>query len=120
MVQAHLYLCQTCVRDSVPPPGEPTRGRRLADAVETLLSAAPAEHRPILRRVACLNACLSPCSIALRAPGKLALRFSRLGPDDAVDVVALAAAYGRSNDGNLAGEALPPALRNKLSARAPH
>ena len=118
--QAHLYVCQTCVRDLAPPPGEPTRGRLLADAIATILDAAPPEAwRPTLRRVACLNACLSPCSVALRAPGKLALRFSRLGPEAAADVVALAAAYGRSNDGDLPEDALPPALKNKLSARAP-
>ena len=120
MSQAHLYVCQTCVRDREPPPGEPTRGRLLAEAIETLLAALPAEAwRPILRRVACLNACLSPCSIALRAPGKLALRFSRLAPEDAGAVVTLAAAYGRSNDGDLPEDALPPALQNKLSARVP-
>ena len=118
MPQPHLYVCETCLRDEVPSPGEPTRGRRLANAIEELLAQAAGE-RPTLRRVACLNACLSPCSVALRAPGKLALRFSRLTPDDAAAVVTLAEAYGRSNDGALPAEALPPALRNKQSARAP-
>jgi len=116
--QTHLYVCQTCVRDLVPPPDGPTRGRRLADAIEGLLSAATGAL-PTLRRVACLNACLSPCSVALRAPGKAALRFSRLGPEHAADVLALAAAYGRSNDGDLPRASLPSALRDKQSARAP-
>lgn len=118
MSPAHLYVCQACVRDLKPSPGEPTRGRRLADAIEGLLKHV-AGDRPILRRVACLNACLSPCSVALRAPGKLALRFSRLGPEDAGAVVALVAAYGRSNDGDLPAAALPPSLQSKQSARAP-
>lgn len=117
MGQTHLYVCQTCVRDIVPPPDGPTRGRQLADAVEGLLNAL--DIRPTLRRVACLNACLSPCSIALRAPGKLALRFSRLGPEHAGEVVALAAAYGQSNDGHLPASALPASMQDKLSARAP-
>lgn len=117
MGQTHLYVCQTCVRDLVPPPDGPTRGRQLAEAIEGLLSTL--DIRPTLRRVACLNACLSPCSIALRAPGKLALRFSRLGPEHAADVVALAAAYGRSNDGDLPASALPLSMQDKLSARVP-
>ncbi len=115
-----LYLCETCVRDAVPPPGEATLGRQLADAVEKILTRDPsAAGDLIFRRTACLNACLSPCSVSLRGPGKLSLRISRLSPADAGAVAALALAYHQSDAGDLADSYWPPGLRAKLSARAP-
>lgn len=113
-----LYLCETCVRDAVPPPGETTLGRQLADAVERLLEPAR-RGTLILRRTACLNACLSPCSIALRGLGKQSLRVSRLTPADAEAVAALALAYHASAAGEIPDDCWPAGLRARLSARAP-
>jgi len=114
-----LYVCETCLRDRQPAPGEATLGRRLGDAVEAALEALPPAGRPIFRRVACLNACLSPCSIALRARGKVGLRLSRLAPADAPAVAALAELYCRSADGDPPPALWPAALHAKLSARTP-
>ena len=120
MADDRLYVCETCLRDEIPPPGEATRGRRLAGRIEAALAALPAgAPRPLLRRVACLNACLSPCSVALRAGGKESLRLSRLEPAEAESLARLALAYCRSADGRLAEADWPDGLRAKLSARSP-
>jgi len=120
MRSERLYVCETCVRDA--PPDEDGRplGRRLAAAIEAELARRPAlEARLLLRRVHCLNACLSPCSVALRAPGKASLRFSRLALQDASAVLDLAALYCAAPDGEPVPESWPPALAGKNSARTP-
>jgi len=114
-----LYICQTCVRAAALHPGEPSRGRLLADAVEPLLGAHGLGEDFAVRRVSCLGGCLSPCNVALRGQRKYSLRFSRLEPANAPSVVALTLAYVASPDGDLAEDALPADLRDRRTVRTP-
>ncbi len=115
-----LYVCETCLRDELPAAGEVTRGRALAAAIEIALAGQPGGAAvPLLRRVACLNACLSACSVALRGDGKISLRLSRLCAEDAGAVVELARLYALSETGDPPPERWPAGLRGKLSARVP-
>lgn len=100
-------------------PGGVGRGRALAAAVETELGRADLGPNLSFIKVPCLNGCLRPCNVALRADRKYNLRFSRVAPEDAGDVVALAAAYMRSDSGDLSGDAIPATLEGKQSARMP-
>ena len=114
-----LYVCVTCVRDLPIQPGGEGRGRALAVAIEAELDAAELGPGLSFIKVPCLNGCLSPCNVALRAQGKFNLRFSRIRPEDARDVVALASEYLRSDTGDLREEVIPSSLRGKQSARMP-
>lgn len=111
-----LYVCTTCVRDLALAPDEPSRGRRLADA---LVRALAGEGGLRLLQVPCLNGCLNPCNVALRASGKYNLRFSRLSPDDAGAVVELARAYAGHPTGDVPEDAWPEALRGKRTVHTP-
>ena len=122
-----LYVCTTCVRDLRLAPGEPSRGRRLADEVGRRLDgdgdprAGRSHHGPRLHfiRVPCLNGCLSPCNAALRASGKYNLRFSRLQPGDAAAVLDFAGAYLDHPTGDVPEAEWPKALRGKRTVRTP-
>ncbi len=130
MTRHRLYICETCVRDAALAPGERTRGQRLAAEVDDLLRHAGLGADFGFLRVPCLSGCRSPCNVALRAPGKYGLRFSRLTPDDAPAVVELATAYVHHPTGNLPESDWPDAMQGKrtvctppprlLLARAPH
>jgi predicted metal-binding protein len=115
-----LYVCETCIRDAPVAVGAPTFGRRLADAIEALLADGRDDTRDLqLRRVLCLNGCLSPSNIALRTRGKYTLRFGRLEPADAPAVLDFAARYLASTDGNVPERDWPEALRGKNTVRTP-
>ena len=121
-----LYACITCVRDLRLAPGETSRGQQLTDALERgLLDGRRAEHpAPIpghlhFLKVPCLNGCLGPCNIALRASGKYNLRFSRLEPADAPAVLELARAYLEHPTGDVPEEEWPESLRGKRTVRTP-
>lgn len=140
-----LYVCTTCVRDLPLAPDEPSRGRRLADALVRALAGEGGEDGGgdgldrgqsqsrsrgrgrgnsgsgglRLLQVPCLNGCLNPCNVALRASGKYNLRFSRLSPDDAGAVVELARAYAAHPTGDVPEDAWPEALRGKRTVRTP-
>ena len=65
--------------------------------------------------VECLNTCPQPCAAALREPGKVVIRFGRLGPDDAPALLAAAEAYAETENGDLADAAMPERLRAKVT-----
>ena len=125
-----LYVCTTCVRDLRLAPGESSRGRRLADEVERTLGGEGgprADPRPGPRadphlrliKVPCLNGCLNPCNVALRASGKYNLRFSRVGPGDAAAVLDFARIYLGHLTGDVPEAEWPEALRGKRTVRTP-
>jgi predicted metal-binding protein len=114
-MSARIFVCMTCDRYAPTAPGEPTPGRRLALA---LLASARATGREIaVRTVECLNGCPHPCTAALRAPGKCAIRFSSLTPDDAPALIEVAACYAGSFDGDIPPGAMPGHLGSKVSLR---
>ena len=110
-----IFVCQTCNRYAPPKAGEATPGARLAGAMKAAAARAPSPV--VVRTVECLNGCPRPCAAALRAPGKCVIRFAALTADDAAALVEAAALYAQSADGNIADEALPAALRAKVSSR---
>ena len=124
-----LYVCTTCVRDLRLAPGEPSRGQRLADKVQRCLDGRDAgagadggigaDPRLHFIKVPCLNGCLSPCNVALRASGKFNLRFSRLEPDDARAVLAFTRTYLDHPTGDVPEEEWPEALRGRRTVRTP-
>lgn len=115
-----LYICMTCMRDEAVRDDIGTRGSRLAVAVEAaLLADADLAAKIALRRVECLNSCLSHCAVAFRSQGKMGLRFSRLEPENAAAVVEMASKYAASQDGNVAKSDWPEILRSKNTARIP-
>ena len=116
-----LYVCTTCVRDLRLAPGETSRGQRLAEELERRLDGGGIGADPRLHfiRVPCLNGCLSPCNVALRASGKFNLRFSRLEPGEAADVLDLARAYLDHATGDVPEDEWPEALRGKRTVRTP-
>ena len=128
-----LYVCTTCVRDLRLAPGEASRGQRLAEELERGLSDRDGDHDRVdgaggadgagsrlhFIRVPCLNGCLSPCNVALRASGKFNLRFSRLEPDDAAAVLDFARTYLDHPMGDVPEEDWPEPLRGKRTVRTP-
>lgn len=115
-----LYVCRTCPRyEKRPPPGERTAGQMLADRVKELARTWAARDRVNIRVITCLGGCPNPCNVAVAGTGKTRLRFSRLGPDNAADVLELAARYLDSADGDLPPAMLPEDLRDKQTARTP-
>jgi predicted metal-binding protein len=112
-----LFICRTCVRDLRVPPGEKTAGEKLYEAVEAAVAKSGADVP--LRGTACLNGCPSPCNASVRGHGKALIRFSRLTPEDAPALIAMARAYLRHKTGELSAKELPETLRAKVSARAP-
>ncbi len=113
-----LYVCQTCQRDQQLEPGTASRGMRLSAALERALTDAGIDDA-LMVRVACLNGCLNPCNIALRAPRKFSLRLSRLSEADAPRVARLLSAYARHEKGDVPSEDWPDGLSAHLSARVP-
>ena len=114
-----LYVCTTCVRDGPVPPGGSTRGACLATAVREQLKLTPPDGDFDFIQAPCLSGCLSPCNVALRAPRKYNLRFSRVAPEEAAQVVALLHAYMTDPLGNPPDEALPERLRDKRTVHTP-
>ena len=129
MTEHKLFICETCVREQRLAVDQTSRGQQLIAAVKQLLTqqatfqvtsqANPKanENNFALRIVSCLNGCLSPCNIALRCRGKYSLRFSRLNPEDAEAVLNFTRLYIASDDGDVAADQWPAALREKLTVR---
>lgn len=113
-----LFVCQTCQRDAPLDPGTPSRGARLSAALAQEMRAANVGD-VMLVRVACLNGCLNPCNISLRASAKYSLRLSRLDAAHAPAVVELLRAYVENDSGDVPREQWPAALDGHLSARVP-
>jgi predicted metal-binding protein len=110
-----IFICTACDRYSLRSTREMTRGERLARAVK---AAAIADGDAVaVRMVECLNTCPNPCAAALREPGKTVIRFGGLVAEDSDALITAAKLYERSLDGDLASEALPQRLRDKVTGR---
>ncbi|HEY5208983.1 MAG TPA: DUF1636 domain-containing protein [Pseudolabrys sp.] len=119
MAEAHLYICETCVRDRPVGAGEKTLGRQLADAITERLRTTRSSSGALHRVVMCLNGCPRPCNVALRGARRWSLRLGRLTPADASDVVDFFFAYAASPDGDVPPARWPAGLRDKVTMRTP-
>ena len=99
--------------------GGKRQGTFLLEAVHRLIEADPLPEALNLRAVYCLNGCKSPCNVGFRAAGKHHVRFNRLTPENAADVLAYARAYQASATGDLCKEETPAAMRGKMTVRTP-
>jgi predicted metal-binding protein len=128
-----LHLCITCDRfagadeataepSGDATPAEPSRGARLALAVERSLAAAGGGVQ--LLRVDCLDGCTRPCNAALSGRGKPLHRFSGLGPGDVADLVAVARHFAGDPAGDLPDLSTMPGLAaghsTRFRRRLPH
>ncbi|MGE3773208.1 MAG: DUF1636 family protein [Gammaproteobacteria bacterium] len=112
---ALLFVCTTCVRDAARV--TESQGARLARALRERL--AMTGEGLVIREVACLNGCRSPCNVGLRGARRWTYRFSRCTLADVDALLATARRYWASAQGELAAAELPDALRARLSARTP-
>lgn len=110
-----LYVCRTCVRDARVTPDGVSAGALLASQV----IAATRVHRIEVRVVECLNACPSPCNVALRGSGKRTYRFSRVGANDVAALIDFTRHYIARPDGCLDDNEMPLQLVRKLTAKTP-
>ena len=117
---AAFYVCRSCVwsEDRRERDGK-RQGTFLLEAVQARIAAEPLPEALSLRGVYCLNGCKSPCNVAFRAAGKHHLRFSRLTPANARDVLAFARAYQASPTGLLPEEETPEGMRGKTTVCIP-
>ena len=110
---ARIFVCTTCNRYLPPETGAASPGLELAQAMKRL--AAASGTAVAVRMVECLNTCPQPCAAALREPGKVVIRFGRLGPEDAPALLAAAEAYAGTATGDLADIVMPERLRAKVT-----
>ena len=81
--------------------------------------AAALEGRLAVERVACMNVCAQPVTVALRAEGKAAYLFAGVDPARPEDVMAFAALYAATPDGDIFDARPAGALRHCLLGRIP-
>ena len=117
---ATFYVCRSCVwsEDQRERDGK-RQGMFLLEAVRSLIETEPLPETLALRAVYCLNGCKSPCNVGFRAAGKHHVRFSRLTPENAADVLAYARAYQANAAGAVPEEETPGAMRGKMTVRTP-
>jgi predicted metal-binding protein len=98
---ARIFVCTTCNRYEPARQGADSPGLQLARAMKRM--AAAAGNTIAIRMVECLNTCPQPCAAAIRFM------------DDAPALLAAAAAYAETPNGDLAETALPERLRHKVA-----
>ncbi|MBT4425979.1 MAG: DUF1636 domain-containing protein [Rhodospirillaceae bacterium] len=117
---ATLYICRSCVWSEAEREKDGKRqGEFLLEAIKQEILTTPLPNNTGMRAVHCLNGCKSPCNVAFRAAGKHGLRFSRLTPDNAEEVLAFLSAYNESEMGDVAEAEVPEGMRCKQTVRTP-
>lgn len=117
---ATLYVCRSCVWSEAQREIDDRRqGEFLLEAIKQEIERVPLPQNTGLRAVHCLNGCKSPCNVAFRSPGKHGLRFSRLTPENAGEVLSFLGAYLDSEVGDVPETAVPEGMRGKLTVRTP-
>ena len=118
--RATLYVCRSCVWSEAQREIDDRRqGDFLLEAIKQEIERVPLPQNTGLRAVHCLNGCKSPCNVAFRSPGKHGLRFSRLAPENAGEVLSFLGAYLDSEVGDVPETAVPEGMRGKLTVRTP-
>lgn len=104
-----LIVCSTCRG----PDGRDGGGAALLAALRT------GGGNVAVEAMACLWSCGSGASVQLRAPGKVAYVMGRLAAADAPALLAFAAAYADSADGEVPFERWPAGILGHFIARVP-
>jgi predicted metal-binding protein len=112
---AKLYVCMTCrageaIEEDAPRPGA---------MLHAALTAGPAPEGVEIVAVKCLSACSQGASVALSAPGKWSYVYGRMTSEDAVDILAGAAAYAATDDGLVPWRERPVVFRKQSLSRIP-
>jgi predicted metal-binding protein len=116
-----LYICLSCRCRSAEavPEGEPADGRRLYDAVRSLVAEmgprAPVHVLPTL----CFANCERGCTAGIAAPGKWSYLMGELGPEQAGDLLIYAAAYAKAKTGVVLPSGRPASMQTSVIARFP-
>ena len=115
MPRATLYVCMTCKAGQPVPEGAAPPGTMLHAA----LTAGPAPDGVDIIPVECLSACSQGCSVALSKPGAWGYVYGRLSPDNAADILDVAARYAASDAGIVPWRERPEIFRKQSIARIP-
>jgi predicted metal-binding protein len=116
-----LYVCLSCqCRGAEPPaPDASTDGRKLYEAVRSLVAemdgAAPVEVLPTL----CFANCERGCNAGIAAPGKWSYLMGDLAPEHAADLLLYCAAYAAAKAGVVLPSGRPASLHKTVIARFP-
>jgi predicted metal-binding protein len=119
--RSQLFVCVSCrCRGSAPAPeGQATDGRKLYEALASLLEemgeAAPVQLIPTL----CFANCERGCSAGIAAPGKWSYLMGELTPDQAEDLLAYCRAYSNAKTGVVLPSGRPASLAKSVIARFP-
>ena len=104
-----LIVCSTC-RD---PGGATGGGAALLKALRAL------ETTIAVDKMACLWSCGAGASVQLRAPGKIGYVMGGFAAADARDILAFAAAYAATADGEVPFDLWPKGVLGHFIARIP-
>lgn len=116
-----LYICVSCQSRGAEaaPEGESTDGRRLYEAVSSLVAAmgasAPVQIIPTL----CFANCERGCNAGIAAPGKWSYLMGELGPEHAADLLSYSAAYAKAKTGVVLPSGRPASMQHTVIARFP-
>lgn len=110
-----LHVCITCKAGQNIPEGQPTPGKLLHQAIAAIGAPEGVNVVP----VECLSACNNGCSVALSAPGRWSYVYGRMLQENAMDIVAGAAAYAAAPDGLVPWRSRPEIFRKQSLARIP-
>ena len=110
-----LHICMTCKAGLPVEDGTPCMGKQVFAAVSALPIPSDVQVVP----VDCLSACNTGAAVALSAPGRWSYVYGRMGPENAADILAGAAAYARAPDGLVPWRERPVIFRKQSVARIP-
>ncbi len=117
---ATIFVCTTCRRKRADvPQGYDLPGIGLAAALAAEIACRAAAELTVTP-VECLAVCQRPCTVAFAGPGKWTHLVGDLDADVHVaDIVAMALAVARSEDGIVPWAERPQPIRNGGLARVP-
>lgn len=117
-----LYVCVSCARAGGPETSTADRsceGKRLYEALQSLLAAEVAAAPVRLCPTICFANCERACTAAIAAPGKWSYMLGELSAEHAADLLVYAAAYAKAATGVVLASGRPASLQTNIIARFP-
>jgi predicted metal-binding protein len=105
-----VFICETCCLKNGQVPGA-----EFALGLETALAGDDVD----VRKVACMNMCDAPMSLALGAAGKASYLFSGVEAGDVADAAALTRLYIAAEKGEITDARAAGRLRLCLAGKVP-